>query len=158
VIREQVGGKWSSFNIETAKGLDQLDASNLFTNAFPVWLYDKALKYSPSMSFPNPVMEAPAIRDYSEDRLKVMINTAKQQSLKDLFGTILKFRQNLISWQEGTVINGVKLYGMICFDREFLRIMLENGWRWGGNYPGLKKDYMHFEDMTATKQIDPKAK
>lgn len=157
VVRDQVAG-WETFDIATAKDLNQLDASNHFTNEFPKWLYNKAQLYSPF--FPDGksyFAEAPAIREYSDDRLRVMIKAAEQSRQKELkshFETILAYKKILTSWEEGTVVNGVTLKGMICLDRQFLTVMLAKKWRWGGNYNGLTKDYMHFEDMAAVGQIE----
>jgi hypothetical protein len=157
VVRDQLSG-WETFDIKTAKNLVQLDASNHFANEFPKWLYTKAQLYSPFFSDSKVYfVEVPAIREYTEDRLKVMIKAAEQSGQKELkshFETILKYKNILIAWEEGTMVNGVRLKGMIPLDRDFLKIMLDNKWRWGGNYNGLTKDYMHFEDMATVRQIE----
>lgn len=154
VVREQVPGQ-ESFNIAKATWTDQLDASKYFSNEFPAWLYKNARIYAPDSSAPP--AEAPSVIEYTDTRLNLMIRNAAlrhQEELKKRFATILAYKKVLFAWEKGTVVNGVRLFGMIPLDRQFLLTMKANGWGWGGNYPGLTKDYMHFEDWAAVKKIE----
>lgn len=156
VIRKQVAG-WNNFDIINDKGLKQLDASNHFTNEFPKWLYMYASSLAPEES-DDTLAEIPWLDYYSTQRLKRMITSLngtieEKERLTPLFQTVIDYKPILTTWLSGININGVWLTGMISLDRKFLEIMLSSGWRWGGDYNSLKKDYMHFEDMDAVALI-----
>ncbi|MFT3982004.1 MAG: papain-like cysteine protease family protein [Ferruginibacter sp.] len=156
VVQEQVAG-WNTFDIVADKGLRQLDASNHFTIEFPKWLHTYATTLAPEAS-DSSLAEIPWPDYYSDARLKKMIQALdgtlqEKERLEPLFKTIINYKQILTTWMSGINIGGVWLTGMISMDRKFLEIMLANGWRWGGDYDSLRKDYMHFEDMNAVALI-----
>lgn len=156
VVAEMVAG-WNTFDIVTATGLTQLEASNHFNSEFPKWLFMYASTLAPESS-DDTLSETPWPDYYSVPRLKRMIaaldGTAQEKErLVPLFQTVIDYQIILTTWMSGININGVWLTGMISLDRQFLEIMLANGWRWGGDYSSLSKDYMHFEDMNAVALI-----
>ena len=152
VVRTQTGQQ--TFDIGSAQGVAQLAASQLFNNIFSQWLYDTLNRLAPETG--PALAEIPSPRSYSAQRLKRAVDAATaagETALANHLQTVSTFQLKLAAWVEGADLNGIRLYGMIPLDRQFLEIMLANGWEWGGDYRRSNKDYMHFEDIDAKNYI-----
>jgi hypothetical protein len=67
--------------------------------------------------------------------------------------------QALRAWLFGVAVRDTRekkqkrIVGMIPLREDVLKMFLDTGWDWGGNWKS-EKDYMHFEDHQAIAQVE----
>jgi hypothetical protein len=165
----------SSFDIWSATGQAQLEASEVFNREFPAYLREhmEALLPKPAAPAATPgsddwadaalefLMETLTYKyvfsEYSKADIKKASAAAKKGGQADLAAELQVVAANyseLTAWLEGAALEGgtVEQEGMIPLHKALLRIMLDAGWDWGGDWTSAK-DYMHFEDLAATTAI-----
>jgi hypothetical protein len=161
----------ASFDIWTATGEAQREASEIFNQEFPAYLREhmeallpKPKSTSTESSEPHPVdimaeeiLRSDVFFEYSKADINKARAAAKKKGKADLAAQLQVVAANyavLKAWLEGAAIGGgsVEQEGMIPLHKTLLKIMLDAGWDWGGDWTSAK-DYMHFEDLAATTAI-----
>lgn len=174
VVRRSSGK--GSFDIWKATGQAQLEASTIFNQEFPTYLREQMEALLPKPA-PTPaatpwleslgrsaldmlikaLTHKYVFSQYTQADIEKAIAAAKKAGKKDVeaqLGVVHSNYDVIKAWLEGAPIEGgtTKQEGMIPIHKDFLKIMLAAGWGWGGDWSSAK-DYMHFEDEDATKQI-----
>ncbi|WP_346293146.1 M15 family metallopeptidase [Sphaerothrix gracilis] len=171
---------YKDFDIWKDKGMRQLEASQQFNLLFPQYLARliepdaEAQLFEDKEATPGKAKTS----NWFADWLKSIMQAAMAKVLfskltaKDIDAAIKKSKKgsdrrrqleiirkewtSLKAWVEGAVPEGKeedeKLVGMIPLNQKFLKLMLDSGWQWGGDWT-TAKDYMHFEDKEAFEQI-----
>ena len=172
IVRRTAGH--GTFDIWSATGQAQLEASEIFNQEFPTYLREAMQELTPrpepaggagSATWAESAWEALVealtakfvLSEFSKADITSAIAAAKRARKTTLAKQLQLVRSNyddLKAWLEGAALEGgtVEQEGMIPLNKTLLRIMLEAGWDWGGDWTSAK-DYMHFEDLAATTEI-----
>lgn len=174
---------FSSFDIWEAEGMEQLNGSKCFNRMFPNYLLqlldpDNAISYTATgalidiftetaadfagIAAPNTaedlsgvIKQTKTFDSVTKADINAALKTAKDGTeRKKHLALISQEWSSLQAWIKGAIPDGKseELEGMIPLHEEFLKLMLACGWSWGGDW-SKAKDYMHFEDKDAFKNI-----
>lgn len=150
----------ASFDLDKVKGVDLMNRINSFSTAFP--------EYIKQLMANEGVSDITDIWAQEEIILKTLRKKPKAQPNK----LILSNWQIFKGWEKGTsskkfdegkdhkVLDGpdqlqygergrLNLLGIVDLNETFLKIMLDAGFEWGGDFDRGNKDFMHFEDRAA---------
>lgn len=152
----------SSFDLMGARGMAQLEGSNLFNLLFDRFLMNLMTTYGGyAAGEPDFVGPLPSVFDtFNIANINTAITQARAvgDSTEEEQLKVIKRNWTIIrGWVNGAdlITNGTNrgtLVGMIPLHEKLLEIMLNNGWNWGGDW-NTEKDYMHFEDRAATSAL-----
>jgi hypothetical protein len=174
----QTDPAFSNFDIRDDKGQRQLQASQVFNERFPAYLANLLDRGTDAQELDQYLFaEKNMHRDYTGyfrelrekkarelmDSIdsKMLSNAIKAQKDPDKKARLQLIQSNwgaLRAWLFGVTVrderekNDKRIVGMIPLHADVLRMFLDTGWKWGGDWKD-EKDYMHFEDEDALKQV-----
>jgi hypothetical protein len=168
---------FASFDIAKDTGLRQLEASQVFNERFPAYLAnlldlgEDAKQLDQYASFEKSIpayaayfralreQKARALFDGIDGKMLSKAIAAQKDAIKK---TQLQLVQSnwaaLRAWLFGVTVRDAqekkdkRAVGMIPLRKDVLKMFLDTGWAWGGDWQ-KEKDYMHFEDRQALAQV-----
>lgn len=168
----------AGFFINRHKGQKQLEASRVFNRQFPRYVLGLLDMEVPAeldqaevavLGLANPFLSPEQLQAFtSASQLFAQVRVADLQAAlkkttdstkKTKLRQVIKYWSLSRAWIEGRNVydevdkKNKKLVGMIPLHEELLRIFLDAGWSWGGDWR-LGKDYMHFEDEQAARSLE----
>ena len=168
---------FTGFDIQRDAGLRQLEASRVFNERFPAYLASLLDLGTDAQELDqylyaekNVVYYADYFRGLREKKARElmdgidgkMLSKAIQAQKDATKKTQLQLIQSnwaaLRAWLFGVTVRDEhekkdkRIVGMIPLHEEVLKMFLDTGWEWGGDWR-KEKDYMHFEDRQALAQV-----
>jgi hypothetical protein len=168
---------FAQFDITADAGLRQLQASQVFNERFPAYLANlldlgaDAKELDQYLGFEKSIgayaayfrtlreQKARTLFDGIDDKmLSKAIKAQKDATKKTQLQLIQSNWGALRAWVFGTTVRDEKekkdkrAVGMIPLREDVLKMFLDTGWGWGGDWKSTK-DYMHFEDLDALSQV-----
>jgi hypothetical protein len=168
---------FSQFDIERNTGLRQLQASHVFNVRFPAYLANLLDLGKDAQDLDqylyaekNVVYYADYFRNLREKKARELMDSidgkmlskaikAQKDSNKKLQLQLIQSNwQSLRAWLFGVTVRDEReekdkrIVGMIPLHEDVLKMFLDTGWKWGGDWRH-EKDYMHFEDPDALKHV-----
>jgi D-alanyl-D-alanine dipeptidase len=179
----QTDPAFSRFDITDETGLRQLQASQVFNERFPAYLANLLDLGTDAKDFEQYLNAEKNVGYYADyfrnlreqkarelfDRIdsKMLSKAIKSQKDPDKKTQLQLIQSNwgaLRAWLFGVTVRDERekkdkrIVGMIPLREDVLRMFLNTGWKWGGDWD-QEKDYMHFEDPDALKHVTlPKGK
>lgn len=168
---------FAGFDIMDEKGLRQLHAAQAFNERFPAYLanlldlgadakeLDQYLNLEKSIAY-----YAGYFRNLREQKARELLDgidssmlskavkAQKDATKKAQLQLIQSNWQVLRAWLFGVTVRDrqnkqdKRIVGMIPLREDVLKMFLDTGWDWGGNWES-EKDYMHFEDRQAIARV-----
>jgi D-alanyl-D-alanine carboxypeptidase len=175
VVRTDPG--FTKFDIKRDSGLQQLQASQVFNERFPAYLanlldmgadakeLDQYLYVEKNVGY-----YADYFRNLREQKARQLFDGIDSKTLSKAIqaqkDATKKARLQLIqsnwgalrAWLFGVTVRDEqekkdkRIVGMIPLREDVLKMFLDTGWDWGGDWRE-EKDYMHFEDRQALAQV-----
>jgi hypothetical protein len=168
---------FANFLIKDDTGLRQLQASQVFNERFPAYLANLLDLGTDAQELDQYLYAEKNIGHYAEyfrglrekkarelmDCIdSKMLSKAIQAQKDPMKKTQLQLIQSnwgaLRAWLFGVTVRDEqekrdkRIVGMIPLHEDVLKMFLDTGWDWGGDWKG-EKDYMHFEDRQALAQV-----
>ncbi len=169
---------FAKFNIRDEKGLRQLQASQVFNVRFPAYLANLLDLGTDAQALDQYLFaEKNMHRNYTDyfrglrekkarelmdgvdsKMLSKAIQAQKDSKKKAQLQLIQSNWGALRAWLFGVTVRDEReekdkrIVGMIPLHEDVLRMFLDTGWEWGGDWK-TEKDYMHFEDRVALDQV-----
>jgi hypothetical protein len=168
---------FARFEIMKETGLRQLQASQVFNERFPAFLASLLDLGADAQELDQYLFAEKNVGYYAE-----YFRGLREQKARELFDRIddkmlskaikaqkdpmKKARLQLIqsnwpalrAWLFGATVRDKqenqdkRIVGMIPLREDVLKMFLDTGWKWGGDWES-EKDYMHFDDTDALKQV-----
>lgn len=168
---------FATFQIRQDTGLRQLHAAHAFNQRFPVYLAN-LLDMADSAHELDQYLYAEKLVSHYADYFRTMREKKARELFESIDGKMLSKAikgqkdgkkkaqlqliqanwQALRAWLFGVDVRDVqgkqtkRITGMIPLREDVLKMFLDTGWNWGGNWRE-EKDYMHFEDPKAMEQV-----
>jgi hypothetical protein len=168
---------FTGFDIQRDAGLRQLEASRVFNERFPAYLAS-LLDLGTDAQELDQYLYAEKNVGYYADYFRGLRDKKARELMDGIDGKTLskaiqaqkdaikKTQLQLIqsnwgalrAWLFGVTVRDEqeekdkRIVGMIPLHEEVLKMFLDTGWEWGGDWR-KEKDYMHFEDRQALAQV-----
>ncbi|WP_199351165.1 M15 family metallopeptidase [Haliangium ochraceum] len=173
----QTDPAFATFAIRRDTGMDQLRAAQVFNERFPAYLAnlldlgeDAALLEQSLYMEKNLAYYEAYFRELRQQKARELFERVDGKMLREAIAAqtdpdkkaqlqlVLANWKALRAWLFGVTVRDKRekqdkrIVGMIPLHEDVLRLFLETGWDWGGDWRH-EKDYMHFEDRQALAQV-----